>query len=459
MKLEGGYNVNLAGRPSDEVEVLPEQSILHLPLKSSRFSFTEVSVHEGDEVQPGHVLARDPHNHSIPLLAPRAGIVRLAAAKGHITLDDVLKVPEEPYYPGEDLPHAARDMGSSGMKRYKLLELGAWQSFYDVHTGEMPGPYSIPHAVIVSVVSLEPFLARGNVQLAKRLRSFTRGLEHLQSLLEYQPIYLVLPDIASVFASQVRDILRGYAWVRLVEIPSKYPFDNFRLLARSLHLRPEKGQPIWGVRTEGILAIDRASTLSLPCTARIVSVGGPAVRHPVHVKAFPGYPIKEIADRYVASQPFRMINGGALTGQVLQPTQLGLDAECSGLTILPEEEERHLLAFTRPRWRERSYSRCFLGFLGRDFPQQMNTGLRGEPRPCVACGYCEEICPARIMPQMIHRQLYQGAIEEAERLRVDLCVGCALCSLVCPSKIELRSELLDAQRRILTELRPQEAQA
>jgi Na+-translocating ferredoxin:NAD+ oxidoreductase RnfC subunit len=73
-------------------------------------------------------------------------------------------------------------------------------------------------------------------------------------------------------------------------------------------------------------------------------------------------------------------------------------------------------------------------------------GLSGEVRPCIACGQCADVCPAEILPQMIHRHLYADRLEEAQRIRVDLCVGCGLCSFVCPSKIDLRTELLDAKR-------------
>jgi len=60
-----------------------------------------------------------------------------------------------------------------------------------------------------SKVQLEPFKARGDVQLRERLTSFTRGLEHLKSLVEYQPIHLVLPDIDTKFANDVRERVRG----------------------------------------------------------------------------------------------------------------------------------------------------------------------------------------------------------------------------------------------------------
>ncbi|MEF8787468.1 MAG: 4Fe-4S dicluster domain-containing protein [Planctomycetota bacterium] len=40
--------------------------------------------------------------------------------------------------------------------------------------------------------------------------------------------------------------------------------------------------------------------------------------------------------------------------------------------------------------------------------------------------------------------------------RADLCMGCGLCSYVCPSKIELRSQMLDAQEQVRRELHPEE---
>ena len=86
MRLRGGYNVRLDGKPEGKVEVLPEPEVLYLPLVSRRFSFGELKVVEGEHVYPGRVLAEDPGRHSVPLLAPRAGTVRLEAVKRHITI-------------------------------------------------------------------------------------------------------------------------------------------------------------------------------------------------------------------------------------------------------------------------------------------------------------------------------------------------------------------------------------
>ncbi len=447
MGFKGGYNILLQGRLSPIVKRLPEPKELYLPLHSRRFLFSDICVKDGQTVNDGDVLAKDPSNYSVPLLAPRGGKVELKKADGHIMLTDILPSAEKVHVPEKDLPHIVQEMGSAGMKRYKLLSLGAWQFFYDAYTGKLPDPLGTPQAVIVSTLSLEPFLARGDVQLHNRLLQFTRGLEHLQSLLEYQPIYLIMPNVKSPFASQVREHIRGYAWAKLIQVPLKYPYGNFNILARALGLK-KTAVPIWSVRVEGILAIDRALTVSKPCLVRIVSIGGSAVSSPIHLKAMAGYPIQTVLDKYVTEPDVRILDGGLLTGEPISQEMLGLGAESRGLTVVPELKEREFLGFTRLGWDRRSYSKCFLSALRADFSERLTTAMRGEVRPCISCNFCEEVCPAGIMPHLLHKYLYRDLIEEVEQARVDLCIECGLCSFVCPSKIELRSEFIEAKKLI-----------
>ena len=450
MRFRGGHNVLLKGRPDSAIEVMSEPEVLYLPLRSERFTFSDIQVKDGEKVQGGDVLAKDPDNHGVPLLAPRAGTVRLDAVENHIVIEDVAQLEERSDITEEEMQHIEKEMGAGGIKRYKLLSLGAWQFFYDAFTGELPDPLGTPQAIIVSTLSLEPFLARGDVQLHRRLLNFTRGLEQLQSLLEYQPIYLAMPNITSEFANLIRNQIRGYAWVKMLEIPLKYPYDNFALLARRLDLKRGNG-PVWAVRTEGILAADRALTQTKPCTVRILSIGGAGVGSPTHLKAIPGYPLSKIREQHVFEPAARVLNGGILTGNILPEEAQGVDVECRGITILPEHVDREFLGFIRPGWDRDSYSDSFLSSLRKDFRERLTTGLRGEGRPCVACNYCDEVCPAGIMPYLIHKYLYADLIEEAEQARVDLCVECGLCSYVCPSKIDLRTQLVEAKALIAKE--------
>lgn len=456
MRFKGGYNVLLQGKPEGTLQTMPEPEKLYLPTQSERFRFGDICVKEGQEVKAGDVLAKDSANFDVPLLAPRAGRVRLKEVENHIVLENVKGSPASGEANGREILHAEQKAGTAAAKRDALVRLGAWQFMYDAHTRALPDPMGTPQAVIVSTVSLEPFLARGDALLRDRLLNFTRGLEHLQSLLEYQPIYFVIPDIRSEFANLVRNHIRGYAWVKLLDIPLVYPYDDFAVLARALELPPSKG-PVWAVRTEGVLAVDQALTLNRPCLTRTIAIGGTGVVSPGHLEVVPGYPVKAITEKYVFEPHARIIEGGILTGKAFGPDSFGIGTECRGITVLPELTEREFLGFLRPGFDRSSSSTCFLSSLVHRVRERLTTAMRGELRPCVSCNFCEEVCPAGISPHLIHKFLYRDLIEEAAYARVDLCIECGLCSYVCPSKLDLRAQFTEARK--LVEQDKQEAMA
>ncbi len=438
LKRHGGYNVPLAGRPAATTETLPEPDALFLPVESGRLAFTEPAIGDGQSVRAGEVLARDPVHFEVPLLAPRSGTVRLEARQGHVVLEDVVPPGEQ----GEEGPPAPDP-------RQSLVNLGAWCFFEDAHTGAVPDPAAEPSAVIVSTVRLEPFGVRGEAMLRSGLEAFSRGLERIQGLLEYQPIYLVMPDVESALAEEVHEQLRGHAFLQIVTIPLRYPMDVFALIARGLDLEAG-GPPVWALRTEGVLAVDRALTHSRPTLDVLTTVGGPAAKRPRHLRLPAGYPLEPIRSTEV-EEGARLILGGAMTGAMAGDGVRGLPLGCPGLTALSPMPGPQLFGWIRPGVSRQSYSRTFLSRLRRAFPERMPTALRGERRACIACGLCEKVCPAGIMPHMIHKYLYQGSLDNAERLGVDLCVGCGLCSYVCPSKIELRAQFLEAQQDLAEE--------
>ncbi len=445
LKIRGGYNVPLAGRPAADIEPLPVPDALHLPLAGPAFAYTEAAVADGAAVQAGQVLARDAARAQRPLLAPMGGTVRTGAIEGHLTLEKVAGVPPDPR-PTQTPP------------RQTLVELGGWAYVTNALTGGVPDPAADPQAVIVSTARLEPFGARGDALLFGNLAAFAEGLERLQHLLAYQPIYLLMPDVQSDLAAELRETLRGHAAVQVVLVPLRYPWGDPRLAAREMGLKSGAG-PAWALETEGVLALARVLGEGLPVVRRVVALGGPAAARPRHVEAPAGYPLTELLAAEAGDGPARPIAGGALTGRVLGPGDAGLPPDVAGLTLLPEMTEEQLLGWVRPGWNRQSFSATFLSVLRRPFGEAIPAALRGERRACIACGSCEAVCPVRLLPQVIHKALYQDDLDEAERLGVDDCVGCGLCAYVCPSKLELRQEMLDAQAALQEERRHAAEQA
>ncbi|MBC8874224.1 MAG: hypothetical protein H8E44_32695 [Planctomycetes bacterium] len=456
MKPRGGYNVNLIGAPAGGVEKLAPPEKLCIPLSSRKLNFSELRVADGDSVDSGQAMAVDPEAFSVPLLAPCGGTVHLAQLDGHIVIDN-LNCPPDPTHDPDVPAHVPYDPGHAAEKCRKLVELGAWQFVSNARTQRIADPQSTPTAVIVSTVHLEPFVARGSAICAGNLNELVRGLEHLQSLLEYQAIHLVLPNVELELARSIQEIIRGHAWLKLSEVPlqMRYPFDNQTLLARHLGLFTEGDETVWFLPAEGVIAFDSTLTYSRPCTSRIISLAGPAVKEPMHLEVQVGYPIdKIVAGRLTRDENVRVVNGGILTGVEITDRQAGIDTECSGLTVLEEPAVREMFGWLRPGGDRRSYSKCFTSTLKKAFAEKLSTSLRGEGRPCVACGQCVTVCPAGIMPNAIHKYLFSDELEQAQRLRTDLCVECGLCSYICPSKLDLYDELVHAKVRIAEELAP-----
>jgi len=424
--VRGGFNVPAAGAPAPRVEELPVPERLEVPLASPRFRFTDIRVTDGQKVAAGGVLAVDPDRFGVPLLAPLGGTARLE--DGRVVLEQL-----------DDAP-AETSSGEPSVRR--LVELGAWSFVADARTREPVDPEAAPRGIVASLLRLEPFLAGGEAQLPGALERVARGVASLSALAPDAPLYVVVPDAGWGIGAEVRAEARKIDGAHVVTAPLRFPFDDPALVARFGGLPSEHDDVVWSLRTEGVLAVNAALNEGRPALDRVVSVAGPAVADPAHVRVPLGYPVDEILEGRLCRQPARVVGGGLLTGATLDEAQRGVDVECTGLTVLAEPTRQTLISFARPGVSRRSYSRTFVGTLRTDMSMRYRASLAGELRPCISCGQCADVCPAGILPGVIHKQLYAHRIEEAQRLRIDLCVGCGLCSFVCPSKIDLRREFL-----------------
>jgi len=445
MKLRGGYNIRLAGRPAGRIDALAEPALLLLPQRTRRLRFNQVLVENGQDVRCGDVLAVDSDHFGLPLLSPRDGTVRLRAHRGHITLEGLTVAPPQ-------VPSAEVSDRSYDPQRQLLVDLGVWSYLFDAHSAAIPDPAQPATAAIVATTHLEPFAGpRGNLQLVKSLEDFLRGLDLLASLVE-GTVYVAVPRTGGQLTARLRQGLASKPRIEPIAIPLRYPMDHFNVLARALGLSPCRGRTVWGLRTEGVLAIDQALTRRQPLLERVVSLGGSGVVEPVHLRAPLGYPLDGLLAGRLAEQPLRIIDGGILNGDPVGERQLGLSVESTGFTVLLEPTRRELFGFIRTGLDRISYSNCFLSVFRPRYAEPLTTALRGEHRPCIGCGFCEELCPAGIMPHWIHKLAYQDALEEIDRSGSHKCVACGLCSYVCPSKLDLRREILEANEAIRRDL-------
>jgi Na(+)-translocating NADH:ubiquinone oxidoreductase A subunit len=425
MKFVGGYDIPVEGKPSDEIVKHQEADILYLPLFSRSFEYTALQVENGESVTQGQILATDPVNFFAPLLAPVSGTVNLDGVERHITLENLS--------PSTDGSPDLEEITSDN-KRQMLLRLGVWSFMEEVSSGRMPDPEATPEAVIIALARQEPFFPSPEVFLDGNIDQFCAGLEQIHRVFDGVTIHLALPRaMAGLGASLQGAIEENGDWLKLVEVEDKYPSEHPVLVARMLELNPDS---VWTLEAQALLAVDQALNHGRPNVTRIVSVSGPGIAKPSHFKVPIGYPLASLIIPANSGVELRILDGGVLTGRIINPDQKGLDTESVALTCLQENTKREVLAFAQAGYGKHSYTSTFASVFRPLFREKYTTALRGEARPCIFCGNCENVCPAEIIPHLIYRYLSKERVEDACRVGLDLCIECGLCSYVCTSKIE-----------------------
>ena len=71
-----------------------------------------------------------------------------------------------------------------------------------------------------------------------------------------------------------------------------------------------------------------------------------------------------------------------------------------------------------------------------------------EPSACINCGRCLEVCPSRIMPNILATFAEQHNEEAFLKYEGMECCECGCCSFVCPAKRHL-SQNIKSQRKIV----------
>lgn len=455
VKIHGGHMPRIAGRPSSIVEELPLPGKLQLSLHRRGVNYTPI-VEDGQEVEFGDPLAEaSATGGTLSLPSPAAGRVSLYEAEEgpsrlilETTGSGTTNGKYERFQPERISGEAMRDALAKG---------GIWPFFWSSRTGGMPtlGDTERPRAIIVNCVLTEPFRARGKVLLRRAWSRIVEGLRFLPRLLvDYGTIEIVLTARRDAVAGMLYVGLAGYAWIRLHPVPLRYPVENPLVLSRALRKSDsslKKEDVIWIIDVQGVEAVGACLAEGLPLHKRVVVVGGPGQPNPRHLCVRIGTPVRCLYNKDSRSDGVRILRGGLLNGVPVDPATDSVQYDDDAFFFLPEGSQREFLSFLRPGFDRTSALPCFASRITGAYDRRVSTWLRGERRPCIACGLCEKLCPAGLLPQVLHRYLYHEALDEAEAAGLDLCVDCSLCTYVCPSKIDLQQQFAQAREQLRLE--------
>jgi electron transport complex protein RnfC len=167
-------------------------------------------------------------------------------------------------------------------------------------------------------------------------------------------------------------------------------------------------------------AVADAVLRGIPLIERIATITGPALATPKNLRVRIGTPLSHLVAFCggLKGEPAKIIMGGPMMGAAQLSLEVPATRGTSGLLL----------------------------FRQGDIP------LIPEG-PCIRCGRCVGVCPARILPTTIAAYTRLDMIGEAEQFGAMDCIECGCCTYTCPAALPLVQTIRQAKGAILAKRR------
>lgn len=414
----------------------PLPAVLRVPLLQHAGEPASARVQVGDSVRAGQLLAQMMDGRGASVHAPADGrVIAIETA--------ALTAPQ-----GLSAPHVMMEVAprQDTMRRLPTLD---WQTATPASLVERVrecgivgmGGAGFPSAdklavdrewLIINGAECEPWIACDDRLLRERAEAVVMGARVLRRAVSAQRVVLAVESaMTQAHAACAAALERaGAGDVELVAVPTIYPEGGERQLIKVLTgcEVPRGGLP----RDIGVLvhnvgtahATWQAVAHGEPLLRRIVTVTGPGVATPGNWDVAIGTPIAHLIEQAGGYTPAaaRLLVGGPLMGTALPHDEFPITKTSNCVLVLSAAQLRDPLS----------------------------------EMPCIRCGDCATVCPARLQPQLLLAQVRGGQWARAMEHGLADCIECGCCDLVCPSHIPLAQHYRYGKTEV--RLREREAQ-
>lgn len=288
--------------------------------------------------------------------------------------------------------------------------------------------------LIINGVECEPYITCDDLLMRSRPEAVLRGARLLLELTGARHCRVAVednkPEATRALEQALAEVLcnEGAADMEVMQVPTRFPAGGEKQLIRVLTGRevPSGGLPfqvgVVCVNVGTVAAIHDALFQGRPLISRIVTVTGDGVAVPRNYEMRLGTPIHEVLEqvrRENVSQ-MRVHIGGPMMGFELPDARAPVAKGTNCLLVRAQPAETH----------------------------------PPEAMPCIRCGACADVCPARLMPQQLYWHARASELDKAREQNLFDCIECGCCAHVCPSRIPLvqyyqfaKYEVREAERR------------
>ncbi|MEW6618855.1 MAG: electron transport complex subunit RsxC [bacterium] len=387
-----------------------------IPLRQHIGAPCELCVAKGDEVKTGQVIGKSPGYVCANVHATISGKVIEIGQMPHPVLGSCLAITIESDNENKwveleshrDWERFPKEKLRGIIKEAGIVGLGG--AGFPTHVKLSPPEDKPIDTIILNGAECEPYLTADQRIMIERAKDITVGLKIIMKVLEAKKALIAIeinkPSVLSLMAKATKEEKN----IKVIPLQTKYPQGGEKQLIKAVLSRevPSGGLPLdVGVVVQNAattLAIMEAVILGKPLIDRIVTVTGLAIKEPQNLRVRIGTLFQNVIDACGGfdKEPGKIIMGGPMMGLSQKNTEVPVIKTTSGILVLPKKETRI-----------------------------------SSHRDCIRCGRCIEVCPMRLMPNMLSILVERGRFNEAKDYHLLDCIECGCCGYVCPSNRSL----------------------
>ena len=430
IKLRKGLNINLKGKPAQELFDVKKSDIYALCPTDFHGVTPKVVVKEQEYVMAGGALFVDKNHPEVKFVSPVSGVVTcVERGERRKVLSISVAAAEEQDY----VEFGKKDVSSMTAEQVKahILESGLFAYFVERPYAVTANPDSTPKAIFVSAFDTNPLAADFEFVLKGQEKDFQTGLDALAKLAK---TYL------NISVNQKSAALTGAKNVTVTAFDGPNPAGNVGVQIN--HISPiNKGEVVWSIGAEEVIFIGRVFNTGRVDFTRTVALTGSEVKHPAYFKAQVGTLLTSVFEGRVNNDKnLRFINGNVLTGTQTKSNGF-LGAHATSLTVIPEGDDQHeFLGFIMPRTDQMSANHSYFSWLQGNKEYTLDARIKGGERHMIMSGEYDKVFPMSILPEYLIKAIIAGDIDRMEALGIYEVApeDFAVCEFVDSSKLELQ---------------------
>ena len=400
------------------IEVAPSPDMVAISLQQHIGKPAIPVVSAGDYVYMGQLIAKENGYISANIYSSVSGTVvgiekhRLAtgAMADHIVIENdkhdfAVTLPPLPDHEPTTLKARIREAGIVGMG-------GA-----GFPTEVKLSPRTKVDTLVINGAECEPYLTCDYRLMLEKTDEVAKGIRLLAQALGGVDI------VVGIEANKLAAIalFEHYDDMQVVVLKKAYPMGSEKHLIYSCtgrkvpvgKLPADAGCVVQNIATA--YAVYEAVECNKPLYERVLTVSGRGAVHHKNLLVKNGTNLSFIRADCGAKENVEMfVSGGPMMGVALLSTDIYTTKTTSGfLMLLPEEVDE------------------------------------SQPKPCISCGACADVCPMNLLPMQIDFYTQAGDYDKAAKYGgVANCISCGSCAYVCPAKRALTQSIALCKQKL-----------